>query len=57
MIQKYKKLIDDGFHLPLAQGLALEKKTFTTHLNSLTAEKMGSRGRKVIERGRKQKSE
>jgi enoyl-CoA hydratase len=57
MIQKYKKLIDDGFHLPLAEGLALEKETFAAHLESLTAETVGSRGRTVMERGRKQKSE
>jgi enoyl-CoA hydratase len=57
MIQKYKKLIDDGFHMPLAEGLALEKETFTTHLESLTAETIGNRGRKVMERSRKQKSE
>jgi enoyl-CoA hydratase len=57
MIRKYKKLIDDGFHLPLVEGLALEKETFTAHLESLTAEMMGSRGRKVMERGRQQKSE
>ena len=57
MIQKYKKLIDDGFHLPLAEGLALEKETFAAHLKSLTAETIGSSGRNVMERGRKQKSE
>jgi enoyl-CoA hydratase len=54
MIQKYKKLIDDGFHLPFAEGLALEKETHNAHLESLTAETIGSHGRKVMERGRKQ---
>jgi enoyl-CoA hydratase len=57
MIQKYKKLIDDGFHMSLDEGLALEKETFTLHLESLTTETIESRGRKVVERGRKQKSE
>ena len=57
MIQKYKKLIDDGFHMSLDEGLALEKETFTSHLESLTTETIESRGRKVVERGRKQKSE
>jgi len=41
----------------LAEGLALEKETFAAHLESLTAETIGNRGREVMERSRKQKSE
>ena len=54
MIQKYKKLIDDGFHMTLGEGLDLERKTNDEHFQSVQAETIAQRTTGILERGRKQ---
>ena len=54
MIQKYKKLIDDGFHMTLGEGLDLERKTNYEHFQSVQAETIARRRTGILERGRKQ---
>ena len=54
MIIKYKKLIDDGFHMTLGDGLELERKTNYEHFQTVQAETIAERRAGVIERGREQ---
>ena len=54
MVQKYKKLIDDGFHLTFGDGIALELKTNIEHFMSVRPESIASRREGILERGRKQ---
>ena len=56
MIRKYKKLIDDGFHMTLGEGLDLERKTNYEHFKSVKAETIAQRRTGILERGRKQQS-
>ena len=55
MVQAYKKLIDDGFHLSFGEGIALERKTNYEHYKSVTPEAIAKRREGILERGRKQK--
>jgi enoyl-CoA hydratase len=54
MIRKYKKLIDDGFHMTLGDGLELERKTNYEHFQTVQAGTIAERRARIIERGRKQ---
>lgn len=54
MVQKYKKLIDDGFHMTFGDGLALELKTNIAHFQSVKPEAIAGRREGILERGRKQ---
>jgi enoyl-CoA hydratase len=54
MVQKYKKLIDDGFSMTFADGLALELKTNIAHFQSVKPEAIANRREGILERGRKQ---
>ena len=56
MIRKYKKLIDDGFHMSLGEGLELERKTNYEHFQSVQAETIAQRRTGILERGRKQQT-
>ncbi|MFH2132942.1 MAG: enoyl-CoA hydratase [bacterium] len=55
MVQKYKKLIDDGFQMTLGDGIALEKKTNLAHFLTVNPESIAQRRSGILERGRKQK--
>jgi enoyl-CoA hydratase len=52
MVRGYKKLIDDGYALPFAEGLALERQRSKTANSSVRAEEVEARRLAVIERGR-----
>lgn len=54
MIIKYKKLMDDGFALTLAEGLELERKTNYEHFKSVKADSIDERRKGVVARGRRQ---
>jgi enoyl-CoA hydratase len=54
MIRKYKKLIDDGFHMTLGDGLELERKTNFEHFKTVQAGTIAERRAGILERGRKQ---
>ncbi len=54
MIRKYKKLIDDGFHMTLDEGLELERKTNYEHFQTVQAGAIAQRTKGIMERGRKQ---
>ena len=54
MIQSYKKLIDDGFHLSFGEGIALERKTNYEHYKSVTPDTIAQRREGILKRGRKQ---
>ena len=55
MVRKYKKLIDDGFHLSFGEGVALERKINYEHFRSVSSETIAERRQGVMERGRAQK--
>lgn len=55
MIVKYKKLISDGFHMTLAEGIQLEKKVNIEHFLSVKPETVAERREGILDRGRKQK--
>ncbi len=55
MVQKYKKLIDDGFEMTLAQGLDLERKTNYEHFQTVKPTTISKRREQIVKRGRKQK--
>ena len=52
MVRSYKKLIDDGYALPFAEGLALEQKRSKAANAAVRAEEVEARRLAVIERGR-----
>jgi enoyl-CoA hydratase len=52
MVRGYKRLIDDGYALPFAEGLALEQERSTAANRGVRAEEVESRRLAVIERGR-----
>ena len=54
MIRKYKKLIDDGYHMTLGEGLELERKTNYEHFQTVQAEAIAQRRKGILERGRNQ---
>ncbi|MFO7965674.1 MAG: enoyl-CoA hydratase [Desulfobacterales bacterium] len=54
MVEKYKKLIDDGFHMTFGEGLELELKANIEHFKSLSPETVATRRQDVLARGRKQ---
>jgi len=54
MVQKYKNLIDEGFHMTLADGLELERKASTKHFQSLQANTIATRREGIQKRGRTQ---
>ena len=54
MIRKYKKLIDDGFHMAFGDALELERKTNYAHFQTVQAETIAERRADVIKRGREQ---
>lgn len=55
MVRKYKKLIDDGFHLSFGEGVALERKVNYEHYQSVSPETIAERRQGIMERGREQK--
>jgi enoyl-CoA hydratase len=55
MVRKYKKLIDDGFHLTFGDGLELERKTNYDHFQSVQPDFIARRKEGILKRGRKQK--
>lgn len=55
MVQKYKQLIDDGFHMTFGDGLDLERRTGHEHSLSVKSEIIAQRRQGILERGRKQK--
>ncbi|SEH17753.1 short chain enoyl-CoA hydratase [Sphingopyxis sp. YR583] len=52
MVRGYKRLIDDGYALAFAEGLALEQERSTAANRGVRAEEVESRRLAVIERGR-----
>ena len=54
MIIKYKRLIDDGFHMAFGDALELERKTNYEHFQTVQAETIAQRRADVIKRGREQ---
>lgn len=52
-MRKYKKLLDDGFDLPLGEAMALEQKVGRAHQRP-SHEELERRRIKVIDRGRRQ---
>lgn len=52
MVRGYKKLIDDGYALPFADGLALEQRRSKAANAAVRAEEVEARRLAVIERGR-----
>jgi enoyl-CoA hydratase len=52
MVRGYKKLIDDGYALPFADGLALEQRRSKAANTAVRAEEVEARRLAVIERGR-----
>ena len=54
MVRKYKKLIDDGFHMALGDALELERKTNYAHFQTVQAETIAERRAGIIKRGREQ---
>lgn len=56
MLQKYKKMIDDGFAMTFAEGMAEEIRRSAEHARSVTAESVEAARKAVTERGRGQKS-
>jgi enoyl-CoA hydratase len=55
MIEKYRKLIDDGFAVSFGDGLAIEKERNYEHFMTLSSETIAKRREGILERGRKQK--
>ena len=55
MVQAYKKLIDDGFHLSFGEGIALERKKNHEHFKSVQPENIADRRKDILNRGRNQK--
>jgi enoyl-CoA hydratase len=55
MVRKYKKLIDDGFHMTFQGAVALERRVNAEHFQSVSAETVEARRKGVLDRGRKQK--
>lgn len=54
MVRNYKALINDGFGLPFADGMALEAQRSTALNGRVSAEDVEARRRAVIDRGRGQ---
>ncbi len=52
MVRGYKRLIDDGYALPLADGLALEQRRSKAANGAVRAEEVEARRLAVMERGR-----
>jgi enoyl-CoA hydratase len=55
MVVKYKKLIDDGYHLTFGDGLELERKINFEHFQSVQPESIARRKEGILKRGRRQK--
>jgi enoyl-CoA hydratase len=53
-LREYKRLIDDGFAMPYAEGLALEARSSAAHARGVTAETIARRREGVQSRGRAQ---
>jgi len=54
MIRAYKKLIDDGFQMTFAEGVALERQMSIAHFQTLQADTIAERRKGVLARGRDQ---
>lgn len=55
MLRKYKRLIDDGMKVTLAQGLQIEHDICRIHLSGITAEGLAAVRGDVVNRGRQQR--
>ncbi len=56
LVRQYKRLMDDGFALPYAEGRALESQRAREHAASLSPEELARRRLAVQQRGRQQAS-
>ncbi|MEW6263938.1 MAG: enoyl-CoA hydratase-related protein [Thermodesulfobacteriota bacterium] len=54
VLRDYKRLIDQGYDLSLAEGLALEARTAARHAAKVTADLLAARREAVQQRGREQ---
>lgn len=54
MVSAYKRLIDEGYALPLGEAMALEHRTSLSANRRVSAEEVEARRRAVMERGRTQ---
>lgn len=54
VLRGYKRLVDEGYGLPLAEALALELETAIASAKQATAASLGERRTAVLERGREQ---
>ena len=54
MLVTYKAMIDDGYDLPMGEGLALEHERSVIHNREVTPEMVATRREKVQARGRTQ---
>ena len=54
LVPAYKRLIDDGLALPLAEGLRLERERSAAHARGVTAESVARRRADIQARGRQQ---
>jgi len=55
LVSKYKRVIDEGYGMPLSEALRMERETSKEHARKLTADFIASQRQGVQERGRKQK--
>jgi len=53
-MRAYKALIDRGFGLPLAEGIAMEREASREHVRRVSAADVAARRRAIQERGRSQ---
>ena len=54
VLRGYKRLIDEGFRLPLAEALALESQRALESVSEMTASTLAARRQGVVDRGRGQ---
>ena len=57
LVSSYKRVIDEGYGMPLSEALRMERETSKEHARTLTADFIASQRQGVQERGRKQKKE
>ena len=57
VVDKYKELIDRGFDITFKEGLQLERKVFSEHARTVSADAVAKRRTKIIERGRDQQKQ
>jgi len=55
LVSSYKRVIDEGYGMPLSEALRMERETSREHSKKLTAQFIASQRQGVQERGREQK--